>query len=312
MDELAQHFEVCREHKGLSLFDFLDAVAGPLDRKRMLAATRQGQVRLNGQPVSASTTLRLGDLVELLLDAEELTRPAAPTLAMLYEAPHVVVANKPSGMAFGEGRRGGSGSAVELLRARFAGLRPVHPLDKETSGVVVAALGKAQEADLDAAFDACSARVEYLTIVRSALMEDEGRVEVALGKRHRGANRLEPDPEHGAPASTCWKVEERLRGFAILRVWPEGRGRSHQVRAHLAALGWPALCDALYGEEDRLLLSTLKADYVAKRGRPERPLLAHPALHAERFVHGPLVVAAPLPEDWSVLLAQLRRLRPGA
>ena len=65
----------------------------------------------------------------------------------------------------------------------------------------------------------------------------------------------------------------------------------------------------LYGEDDRLLLSQLKLDYRPKRGRPERPLLSRPAIHAERFVRGSLEVRSPLPPDLDVLLAQLRRLR---
>jgi len=70
------------------------------------------------------------------------------------------------------------------------------------------------------------------------------------------------------------------------------------------------LCDAVYGEDDRLLLSQLKLDYRGKRGRPERPLLQRPALHALRVVRAKQVIEAPLPGDLSVLLAQLRRLRP--
>ena len=85
---------------------------------------------------------------------------------------------------------------------------------------------------------------------------------------------------------------------------------SSQVRAHLAAWGRPALCDQLYGEDDRLLLSQLKIDYRPKRGRPERPLLARPALHASRFVLDELVIETELPDDLEVTLAQLRRLRP--
>jgi 23S rRNA-/tRNA-specific pseudouridylate synthase len=301
-------FEVDREHRGLSLFDFLDAVAGPLDRKALVSAARARLVLLNGEPAPAGSTVREGDLVHLELPREQLARAKAGSQPLLYRDASLVVAAKPSGLAFGESRRGGE-SAVERLAEDAPGARAVHRLDKETSGVVVAALDRATEDALTAELREGGARIEYLAIARGTPDADTGRVDVPLGKRNRSAVRLDPDPEHGEPCATTWRVEERLRGFVVLRVVPEGGGRSHQVRAHLAAAGLTALCDALYGEDDRLLLSELKLGYRGKRGRPERPLLARPALHAERFVRGSQVVVAPLPEDLEVLLAQLRRLR---
>jgi tRNA pseudouridine32 synthase/23S rRNA pseudouridine746 synthase len=304
-----QLFEVGREHKGLSLFDFLDAVAGPLDRKLLLSRVREQAVLLNGVPTSMGATLRVGDLVELELPATELARPPRREISVLHESPGLLVADKPSGMPFSESRRGGE-SVLDRLGERWQGLRAVHRLDKETSGVVVAALGRASEAALLAALQAGQARVEYLAVVRGALPAASGRCDVPLGKARRSDVRLQPDPGHGDPCATAWRVQEELRGFTVLAVQPEGAGRSHQVRAHLAAEGYPVLCDRLYGEDDRLMLSQLKLDYRSKRGRPERPILARPALHAARFVHGDLRVESPLPEELSVLLAQLRRLRP--
>jgi 23S rRNA-/tRNA-specific pseudouridylate synthase len=307
--EFHEHaFDVDRQHRGLSLFDFLDAVTGPLDRKALLAAARAGQILLNGHPALAGHTVREGDIVQLELPREKLERPRPEALPVLFRDAELVVADKPSGLPFGESRRGGA-SAEELLGEQVPGARLVHRLDKETSGVVVAALGDAAEHRLAAALRDGSARVEYLALARGTLDEDEGRVDVPLGKKNRSDTRLTPDPDHGDPCATTWRVEERMRGFLVLRAVPEGGGRSHQVRAHLAAAGLTVLCDALYGEDDRLLLSALKLDYRGKRGRPERPLLERPALHAERFVHGAHQVTSPLPEDLSVVLAQLRRLR---
>ena len=304
-----RHFEVGREEKGLSVLDLLEGACGPVDRSRVAAAARAGLVLLNGEPTAAGTTLRAGDLIELKLAPAELQRHATPELAVLHEDGELVVADKPSGLSFGEARRGGQ-SAIGLLASRFPALRPVHRLDKETSGVVVAARGAAAEERLLGELEQGGAAVEYLAVVRGTLDEDGGLIDVPLGKRRRSDTTLEPDPTHGTPCATRWKVRERLRGFVLLDVRPLQRGRSHQVRAHLSSAGMPVLCDRLYGEDDRLLLSQLKLDYRPKRGRPERPLLARPALHAERFVRGALEVRSPLPPDLEVLLAQLRRLRP--
>ncbi len=319
----ARRFEVGREHKGHSLFDFLDAVAGPLDRKRLLASARAQQILLNGEVAGAGATLRAGDSVELLQPAEELAPTKDMDMPLLHEDQSLVVLDKPSGMPFGESRRGGA-AAVDLLRERWPSARPVHRLDKETSGVVVAALGRAAEEALAGAFRAGEARVEYLALVRGTLHDTEGRIDVPLGKHKKSDVRLVADPDRGDPCATAWRVEEALRGFVLLRLWPEGGGRSHQVRAHLAAAGMPALCDKLYGEDDRLLLSQLKLEYRAKRGRPERPILVRPAVHAERFVpsvaglsggggsRDAKAVCSPLPPELAVALIQLRRLRPPA
>jgi 23S rRNA pseudouridine1911/1915/1917 synthase len=335
-----RRFEVGREHKGLSLFDFLDAVAGPLDRKRLLASARAGSIRLNGEVVAAGATLRAGDSVELHQAPEKLGRPKNTALPLLHEDGTLVVLDKPSGMPFSESRHGGQ-SALDLLGERWSSARAVHRLDKETSGVVVAALGRAAEERVTAALRAGEARVEYLAIVRGTLHESEGRIDIPLGKHRKSDVRLVADPDRGDPCATAFRVEEALRGFVLLRLWPERGGRSHQVRAHLAAAGMPALCDKLYGEDDRLLLSQLKLEYRAKRGRPERPILERPFVHAERFVGrvasteagagtiagtiagtaagadrsgvGPgelPTVRSQLPPELDVALTQLRRLRP--
>ncbi len=306
-----RHFEVGREHKGLSLFDFLDAVAGPLDRKQVLALAHGRRVLINGEPVSVTAALRVGDFIELAHNPTELLRHSPTRLNVLHEVPGLVVVDKPAGMPFSESRRGGD-SAMDFLSRSWPGARAVHRLDKETSGVVVAALGRASAERLGEAFADGSARVEYIAIARGTAASVPERIDVPLGKRRKGDVRLVPDFDRGTPCATSLRLEEELRGFVILRLRPEGGGRSHQVRAHLAAAGLPTLCDQLYGEDDRLLLSQLKLEYRSKRGRPERPILARPALHAERFTWAELCVTSPMPEDLNVLLAQLRRLRPPA
>lgn len=308
--------EVGRDHKGQSVLDFLDAAIGPVDRRAVIRAARAESILLNHKAVGPSATLRLGDVLELAVPPETLGRASASSqVELLHLSDDLVIGSKPSGLPFDESRRGG-GSALGLL-GDLAGervghvvrLRPGHRLDKETSGIVVASLGREAELALSTAFQDGTARVEYLALVRGSVEEDTGLVEVPLSKRRKADTRLLPDPDHGTPARTAWAVEERLRGFTWLRLTPEA-GRSHQVRAHMAALGLPVVCDALYRDDDRLLLSQLKIDYRGKRGHPERPVLARPALHAARFVHGDLDLTVPVPDELEVALSQLRRLRP--
>ncbi|GJM20683.1 MAG: pseudouridine synthase [Planctomycetota bacterium] len=306
--------EVGREHNGSSLLDALDAIWGPVDRQRVHAATRQAKLRLNGETAGPSVTLRSGDLIELLLPADQLQRRASERTPILFQNDELLVAAKPAGLPFDAGRARSGSSAVERLASKLPKERrphAVHRLDKETSGVVVLALGRQAERDLQAALQASEAWIEYLAVIRWPPPEDEGVIDVPLLHGRRSDQRLSPDPDHGRPACTHWTITERLGDFAVLNVRPEG-GRSRQVRAHLAALGHPVVGDFTHGEDSRVMLSQLKVGYKAKRGRPERPLLERPALHAARFVdpRNDRVVEAPLPRDLEVLLAQLRRLAP--
>ncbi|MCB9897570.1 MAG: RluA family pseudouridine synthase [Planctomycetes bacterium] len=278
----------------------------------MQAAARDGHLLLNGEPVGVGVTLRQGDELRVAVPLESLRRRDKTRIAVLYRDGALVVGSKPSGLAFDAGRHGGGRNALEALRASLdteARPRAVHRLDKPTSGVIVAALdNETERALLDALRDE-RAHVEYLAVVRGRFPDDEGVIDLPLGKRKKSDAVLRPDPHHGTPCATAWRVLERLSGFAILRLQPRQGGRSHQVRAHMASIGYPILCDRDYGEDDRLLMSQLKIGYRRKRGRPERPLLEHPALHAQAFVLDDLRVEAPLPDDMTVLLAQLRRLR---
>ncbi len=325
----AASFEVAREHKGLSVFDFLDAVCGPIDRKTLVSAAHRGRVRVNGEATAAGTTLSQGDSVELDDDPAQLERRRGERLSVLRRGPGLLIADKPSGLPFDAGGRGGPSALGQLSELKGDGPspRPAHRLDKQTSGLVIAALGREPLERLTAALVSGAAQIEYVAIVRGKLPAESGVVDVPLGRKNRRATvGLFPDQDHGDPATTTWTVEEQWRGYCRLRLVPEGGGRSHQVRGHLSALGHPALCDRLYGEDDRLLLSRLKIDYRSKRGRPERPILQRPAVHAERLSlpselagellgadapdQEPVEVVAPLPQDLEVLLSQLRRLFP--
>lgn len=303
--------EVAREHHHGSLFDCLDSHLGPLDRPAVRRAAESGLLLLNGEPAGPGVTLKLGDTIQLMLPPAALQRQSSFEVPILHRDGGLVVAAKPSGLPFDEGRSGGD-NALRRIQEQCEGGRPraLHRLDRDTSGVCVVALDSDLAKDLTEAFAENRARVEYEAVVRGPLPGDEGEVDLPLGKGNRAAVALRPDPSHGRAAVTTWRVLERFTGFTRLVLQPSSGGRSHQVRAHLAALGNPALCDRDYHEDDQILLSQIKLHYRPKKGRPERPILARPALHAARFHLDDLLVEAPTPTDLELLLTQLRRLRP--
>jgi 23S rRNA-/tRNA-specific pseudouridylate synthase len=143
---------------------------------------------------------------------------------------------------------------------------------------------------------------------------EEEEIDLALGPDEKRSGRMVVDPD-GKPARTRIAVLQRFRGFTWLACRPLS-GRTHQIRVHLAARGFPLAVDPLYGRRDELLLSNVKAGYRAKPGRPERPLIERLTLHAAaielpspRDAARTIRVEAPLPKDLSQLLKQLAKVR---
>jgi len=121
----------------------------------------------------------------------------------------------------------------------------------------------------------------------------------------------------GKPAVTDFEVAARFRRYALVTLVPH-TGRTHQLRVHLAAIGCPVTCDRFYGDGRGLMLSELKRHYKQHAERPERPLIGRLALHAEVLslphpVTGvPLIIRAPLPDDFELAAKYLKRYGGGA
>lgn len=169
---------------------------------------------------------------------------------LIYEDAHLLVFNKPAGLAV----QGGSGvqRSLEDLLAVFAksnGKRPrlVHRLDRETSGVIVAARTKPAAAFFSAAFAGREAHKCYLAIVCGGAPEPrDGEIALALKKASRhGLDIMEVVPG-GQAALTRYRTLGATPGAALLELNPE-TGRMHQLRAHLAAIGRPIAGDSKYG-----------------------------------------------------------------
>lgn len=174
---------------------------------------------------------------------------------LIHEDAHVLAFNKPAGLAV----QGGSGIArsLEDLLAAFAksnGKRPrlVHRLDRDTSGVIVAARTKPAAAFVSEAFAGRSAKKTYLAIVCGGAPEPaQGEINLALKKSsRRGLDIMEPAPD-GQSALTRYVTLSASAGAALVELHPK-TGRMHQLRAHLAAIGRPIFGDGKYGGLFRL------------------------------------------------------------
>jgi 23S rRNA pseudouridine955/2504/2580 synthase/23S rRNA pseudouridine1911/1915/1917 synthase len=253
--------------------------------------------------------------------------PKNDRLEILSESADWIAVMKPAGLASIPGR-GEDDSVLQQLAAQTglpaAGtadprLRVVHRLDKDTSGVLLLAKNLDTQRHLSHQFQNNAVHKEYLAIVAGSPGTDEGEIDAPLGPHPANPKRMTVLKHGGRPARTLWKVEQRFRGLAVLRVLPK-TGKTHQIRVHLKHAGMPLAVDPLYNpprgkggkQPAGVFLSSFKRDYRPTRGEDERPLIDRLTLHAEKLRfrdrdEAEVEVVAPLPKDLRATLNQLSR-----
>ncbi|MDR2485237.1 MAG: RluA family pseudouridine synthase [Treponema sp.] len=216
----------------------------------------------NGKAVKISRALKSGDRLELSWADPEPTDliPEDLPLEVIYEDERVVVVNKEQGMVVHPGagnHRGTLANALLFRRLRQGGLdageafRPgiVHRLDKDTSGVIIAAYNNEALAFLAEQFKNRKAVKSYGAIVKGTLTESSGRIETRITRDPRDRKRFIVSTEKGKAALTRYRVVRSWGGYSLLLLMPK-TGRTHQLRVHLRYLGHPILGDPLYGVPD--------------------------------------------------------------
>jgi 23S rRNA pseudouridine955/2504/2580 synthase len=276
---------------------------------------RKGEVRVNGKRAKPEQRVVQGDVVRVPpLRLAEQGAPALPgaqlqqhlRAAILHEDEQLLVLNKPAGLAVHAGT-GMKLGVIEALRAMYpevAGLELVHRLDKGTSGcLLLAKTGKARKALTDAFREQHVHKVYHL-IVAGQWPQKLTRVELALqrqeergGDQGGGERRVEVDPE-GKAARTDFRVLQRLGTAATLVEARPSTGRTHQIRVHATAQGFPLLGDDKY--------STPQSERLGKQRGVHRLCLHAAALEFRHPVSGQLLrVEAPYDEAFTRVLKQL-------
>jgi tRNA pseudouridine32 synthase/23S rRNA pseudouridine746 synthase len=170
-------------------------------------------------------------------------------IPILFQDSRFVVLNKPAGLKVHPGPAGGPSveTIFPTLSRRKDGPWLAHRLDADTTGCLLVALRKAALLEAQALFAAGQAEKTYWAAVRGTPPAEFGTIEAPLLKRTTGRTwRMEPDPA-GQPAVTEWRLLGEASGIAWLEFRPR-TGRTHQIRAHAAALGCPLLGDPVYGD----------------------------------------------------------------
>jgi 23S rRNA pseudouridine1911/1915/1917 synthase len=234
-------------------------VAALSGASRTLAArsAKDGVVLVNGAPAKPSLALQEGDVLQFELPQQRAlaATPEAIDLTILYEDDDLIVVDKPAGMVTHPARGAVGGTLVNAVLAHAGRLpgdavRPglIHRLDRDTSGLLVVAKREQSLRKLGGAMKARRIEREYLGIVCGVPEHARGTIEGAIGRDPR--NRLKfAIVADGKPAVTHYELREAFERHAELLFRLE-TGRTHQIRVHLAAAGYPILNDPLYGKAD--------------------------------------------------------------
>jgi 23S rRNA pseudouridine1911/1915/1917 synthase len=315
---------VDRAAAGMRLDSFLAERCPRHSRVQLRRAVSSGNVTVDGKHLKAAYRLRAGETVSIILPEvpRQSPRPEDIPLEILYEDACLIAINKPAGMVVHPARGHWTGTLASALAHHVAQLstvggpvRPgiVHRLDRDTSGVLVAAKTDQAHLALTAQFERRTTEKEYFAIVAGVPDRDRDVIQQPIGVHPYQREKMAIRARHhtAREAETFYEVERRFRGFAALRVFPK-TGRTHQIRLHLAHIGCPVLCDRQYGGRSQITLGEII------RGREDdQVLLRRQALHARRLklIHPQtqqdIEFEAPLPEDMARVLDKLQQYRGG-
>jgi 23S rRNA pseudouridine1911/1915/1917 synthase len=275
---------------------FLARAAGSRAAAQRLIAA--GLVRVDGEPRAKRHAVAAGERVTVA-PAPEAPAPAVPeaAFAVAYEDEHLLVVDKPAGVVVHPARGHEAGTLAQALAGRVAGggdparAGIVHRLDRDTSGLLVLARTEPVHEALKAQLRRREITREYLALVEGRPAARAGTIEAPLGRDRRVRTRISTATDEPRAAVTHFELERPLAGFTLLRVRLE-TGRTHQIRAHLLAIGHPVAGDPEYGRAGLLGLPRqfLHAEHLA---------FSHP-------VTGEVVdVRSPLPADLRAALDRL-------
>ena len=287
--------------------DAFVARSAELTRSAAQKLLEEGRVTRGDKPLKKNDKTVAGQ--ELCVDIPQAVEvdivPQNIPLDIVFEDEHVIVVNKPVGMVVHPAPGHPDGTLVNALMYHCGDslsgingeLRPgiVHRIDRDTSGLIIAAKNDAAHLALAAQLQDHTLARTYAAVAVGGFKEDEGTVNAPIGRHPIDRKKMAVDQKNGREAVTHWSVLERYSGYTLIECRLE-TGRTHQIRVHMASIGHPLLGDVVYG---------------AKKPYPG---LVGQCLHARKlkFVHpatGEAVeVECPLPDWFEAVLGKLRRM----
>ncbi len=261
--ELCKVLSLVANESGVRLDKYLVEKCPELSRTQAQKLVSDGLVTVNDKVAKAGLKLSAGDRVRITLPhPDESPSPEVMPLSIVYEDNDLLVVDKPAGLAVHPAPGHPSHTLINAVLSHVPHLpeaddfrRPgvVHRLDKDASGLMVVAKSREAQLNLISQFKARSVVKAYLVLVKGLLTPDDGVIEAPIGRdsRHRKRMAVVADGE-GREARTNYHVVKHIGDYTLIEVRPE-TGRTHQIRVHLSAIGYPIFGDRVYGaRSDRL------------------------------------------------------------
>ena len=310
-------FTVNKCQCGQRLDIFLAQSDAAISRSHVKCVIEEGDVLVNGIIPKVSQRLKDGDVIVLTQrpPQEATALPQNIPLDIVYEDAAIIVINKPAGMVVHPAPGNADNTLVNALLfhchdlSGIGGvLRPgiVHRLDKDTSGLIVAAKSDDAHRHLSAQFEKHEVHKKYLALVWGNTKDKQGEIVKPVGRHTIDRKKMSTNTKRGKEAITFWKVIERFDVATLLEVEIK-TGRTHQIRVHLSDLRYPLIGDAVYGSAANRIQNIANPALKAQIKAFNRQ-----ALHAAylSFIH-PLTgkrveFNTDMPQDMADLCAQFR------
>ena len=236
-------------------------------RARVQQLIEDGLVKVDGKVARSSAKLGVGNLVEVIIPQARTSRlePQAIPLEVVFEDPHIVVVDKPAGLTVHPAPGNLDSTLANAVLAHSPEIegvggerRPgiVHRLDKDTSGLIVVAKTSASHETLSRQFANRNVTKIYHALVHGSPIEAEAIIDAPIG-RDRGDRQRMAIVSTGRNAITRYKILQSIGAYSLLEIRPQ-TGRTHQIRVHLASVGYPVVGDQKYGR----ITTTLKRHFL--------------------------------------------------
>lgn len=278
-------FNITIEEAGKRV-DVQTAELSGLTRSQVHNLIEKGLVQVNHLSTKTNYKTKYKDIISITIPEEDrVLGPENIPLEILYIDDFLIVVNKPPDMVIYPAAGHSSGTLMNAIAyhskklASVGGpLRPgvVHRLDKDTSGVMVVALGDSAYYNLVEQFRQRSIKRKYKALIYGALKRVSGEIVLKIGRSESDRKKMSTKVRKGKEAVTSWKVIERFTDATLIEA-KLGTGRTHQIRVHFSSIGHPVLGDKTYGKKTTLDTGKQKITFPRQMLHAELLGFTHPA-----------------------------------